>query len=116
VFDILHEFFEHLRKGEFMLPVCTSCGSKAWPPSSYCPECRSKTSLKKIGRRGTLLEFSLSHVTGKEGVFGLVEISGIRLVGSFGDHKMKEGMKVRMTKCGLKSDGTAFYFFVPAKS
>ncbi|MEW6604626.1 MAG: hypothetical protein AB1351_08060 [Thermoproteota archaeon] len=72
--------------------------------------------LKKIKTAGTLLEFSRSHIKGKEGIFGLVEISGIRLVGSFGDHEMKEGMKVRMTRCGLKSDGIAFYFFEPAKS
>lgn len=65
---------------------------------------------------GTLLEFSRSYVKGKDGIFGLVEMSGIRVVGSFGDHEMKEGMKVRMIKCGLKRDGAAFYFFAPAKS
>lgn len=99
-----------------MIPVCMSCGSKAWPPSSRCSHCLSKTMLKKMQTTGTLLEFSSSHIKGKEGVFGLVELSGIRLVGSFGDHQLIEGMKVRMARCGLGSDGTAFYFFVPAKS
>jgi uncharacterized OB-fold protein len=112
----LQEFTKHLKKGEFRVPVCTSCGQKAWPPSSRCPRCLSKTSLKKMQATGTLLEFSRSHVKGKEGVFGIVEMSGIRLVGSFGDHQMAEGMKVRMTKCGLGPDGTAYYFFAPAKS
>lgn len=112
----MQEFFEHLKKGEFLVPICTLCNCKVWPPSGYCPQCRSKTSLKKIKTVGTLLEFSHSHVDGKEGIFGLVEISGIRLVGSFGYYEMEEGMKVRMTRCGLKSDGTAFYFFEPAKS
>lgn len=112
----LHEFFEHLKKGKFSVPVCTSCGSKVWPPSRKCPNCLSKTSLKKIKLTGTLLEFSSSHVKGKEGIFGLVEMSGIRMIGSFRNHSVKEGMKVKMIKCGLLPDGSAFYFFVPAKS
>jgi uncharacterized OB-fold protein len=112
----IQEFFEYLKKSEFMLPVCTKCNCSAWPPSSYCPQCRSKISLKKIDTTGTLLEFSRSHVRGKEGVFGLVEISGIRLVGSFGDYELKVGMKVKMTSCGLQSDGTAFYLFAPVDS
>jgi len=112
----MQEFFEHLKKSEFMLPVCTFCNCRAWPPSSYCPQCRSKVSLIKIDTTGTLLEFSRSYVKGKEGVFGMVEMSGIRLVGSFGDHELKEGMKVKMTGCGLKGDGTAFYLFAPADS
>ncbi|HXG08065.1 MAG TPA: hypothetical protein VNI77_12155 [Nitrososphaera sp.] len=72
--------------------------------------------MKRINTTGTLLEFSRSYVVGKEGVFGLVEMSGIKLIGSFKDHKLKEGMKVKMTGCGLKSDGTAFYLFAPVDS
>ena len=50
-----------------------------------------------------------------EGAFGVVEIAGIRLVASFGDHPLKERMKVRMSRCGIKPDGTAFYLFAPAR-
>jgi hypothetical protein len=112
----MHEFFEHLKKGEFRIPVCTSCGSKAWPPSHRCPQCLTETSLKKIETIGTLIEFTSSHVKGMEGVFGLVEMSGIKLVGSFDDPRLKEGMKVRMTGCGTKPDGTVFYSFAPARA
>jgi uncharacterized OB-fold protein len=105
----------HLKKGEFRVPVCTLCGRMAWPPSGRCPHCLSKTSLKKMQTTGTMLEFSHSHVNGKEGGFGLIEMSGIRLVGSLGDHPMVEGMKVTMIKCGLGPDGTPFYSFAPAK-
>lgn len=63
---------------------------------------------------GTLIEFSSSHIKGREGAFGLVEMAGIRLVASFGDQQLKEGMKVKMSGCGIKPDGTAFYFFAPA--
>jgi uncharacterized OB-fold protein len=111
----MQEFFDYLKKGEFRIPVCTSCGSKAWPPSHHCPHCLSRTSLKKIETAGILIEFASSQVKGKEGVFGLVEMSGIKLVGSFTDQHLKEGMKVRMTGCGVRSDGTAFYSFAPAR-
>lgn len=110
----MEEFIDHLKKGEFRMPVCTSCGSKAWPPSRRCQQCLRKTSLKLVRTTGTLIEFSSSHIKGREGTFGLVEMSGIRLVASFGDQQLKEGMKVKMSGCGIKPDGTAFYFFAPA--
>lgn len=112
----MQEFIKHLKKGAFRMPVCASCGGKAWPPSHRCPRCLSKTSLKKVETTGTLIEFSSSHVKGKEGVFGLVEMSGIKLVGSFGDQQLKEGMKVRMTGCGVRPDGTTFYSFAPMRA
>lgn len=43
----------------------------------------------------------------------MVEMSGIKLVGSFHTTHLKEGMKVRMKECGIGPDGTAFYFFTP---
>lgn len=110
----MQEFIDHLKNGEFRIPICTSCGSKAWPPFRRCQRCLCRTSLKKVKTTGTLIEFSSSHVKGSEGAFGLVEMAGIRLVASFGDHHLKEGMKVRMSRCGIKPDGTAFYLFAPA--
>jgi uncharacterized OB-fold protein len=110
------EFIDQLKKGEFRVPVCTSCDSIAWPPSYRCPNCLSKTLLKKIGTTGTLIEFTNSHIKGREGVFGLIEMSSIKLIGSFADPHLKEGMKVKMTGCGVGPDGTTFYFFKPAKA
>jgi uncharacterized OB-fold protein len=112
----LQEFIEHLSKGEFRIPICKSCASKVWPPSPHCPYCLSKTSLEKIEKTGILLEFTSSFLEGKEGVFGLVDMSGIKLIGSFGTKRLKEGMKVRMKGCGVKPDGTTFYSFTPAMS
>lgn len=96
------------------MPICTSCGNKAWPPSKRCPRCLCDTSPKKVETVGTLIELSRSHVRGKEGAFGLVKMAGIRLVASLGDPQLKEGMRVRMSRCGLDPDGTAFYFFESA--
>ena len=110
----MEEFIDHLKKGKFMMPVCASCGSKAWPPSRRCQHCMGKTSMKQVRTTGTLIEFSRSHVEGMVGAFGVVEMAGIRLVASFDDQELKEGMQVRMSGCGIRQDGTAFYFFAPA--
>ena len=110
------DFFTSLRKGEFRVPTCVSCGTVAWPASANCPQCLSPTQLKKSASTGTLLEFTRSHLAGKEGVFGLVEIGNIRLIGSFDDLPLAEGMKVKMTECGLLDDGRAYYRFAPSST
>jgi uncharacterized OB-fold protein len=111
----LQEFIDSLNKGEFRLPICTLCKAKAWPPSYYCPQCLSKTSLQIIETNGTLLYFTTSYLKGAEGCYGLVEMAGIRLIGSFNTLELKDGLQVKMTGCGLKPDGTPYYFFEPIK-
>jgi uncharacterized OB-fold protein len=115
VYDILQEFIEHLKKGQFRLPVCTSCKAKAWPPSHYCPQCLSKTSVQVIDTTGTLIHFTRSYLKGSEGYYGIVEMSGIKLIGSFDTLEMKEGIKVKMVMCGLTPDGTPYYLFDPVE-
>jgi uncharacterized OB-fold protein len=109
-----YEFVENLKRGVFKVPVCTRCDKKVWPPSTTCPACYSKTALKKVGRKGVLVEFATSHVTGHEGTFGIVEMDGFRLVGSFDSADLEEGMKVRMGDCGVR-DGAPYYFFAPER-
>lgn len=106
------KFARHLEQGEFRVPVCTRCGKKAWPPSSTCPICYSKTALRKVSGSGVLVEFASSHVRGREGLFGIVEMDGFRLVGSFHTAELVEGMRVRMVACG-KKDGAPYYLFAP---
>jgi hypothetical protein len=36
-------------------------------------------------------------------------------VGSFGNAKVKEGMKVKMTNCGIAPNGSPYYHFEPAE-
>jgi hypothetical protein len=50
-----------------------------------------------------------------EGCYGLVEMSGIKLIGSFETTELKEGLKVKMVTCGLRGDGTPYYYFEPTK-
>jgi hypothetical protein len=111
----MKEFGENLQRGKFLMPVCTSCGKKAWPPSPICPACLSKTSLKKIRPEGTLVEFADSHIRDHEGIFGIVEMDGFRLVGSFDiGAPLHEGANVRMDRCGLR-DGAPYYHFTLQK-
>jgi uncharacterized OB-fold protein len=95
------------------VPICGSCKTKVWPPSHYCPQCHSKTALEVIETSGTLLEFTNSSIEGMEGTFGLVDMSGIKLLGSFDTSELREGQKVKMVRCGVRSDGSTFYFFEP---
>lgn len=94
--------------------MCKKCGKKAWPPSPTCPECYSKTALKKVSSRGVLVEFAASHVRGREGIFGIVQMDGFRLVGSFENAELAQGISVRMVECGIKDD-TPYYLFASEK-
>ncbi len=50
-----------------------------------------------------------------EGCYGLVEMSGIKLIGSFDKLELREGLKVKMVRCGVGPNGTPYYFFEPIK-
>ena len=62
---------------------------------------------------GTLIHFTMSYLKGREGCYGMVEMSGIKLIGSFESLEMKEGIKVKMVRCGARPDGSPYYFFDP---
>lgn len=110
----IEDYLASLRAGEFKVPVCTSCRATVWPPSSRCSKCYSLTALKKTELTGTLIEFSNSHVKTREGTFGVIDIKGIRLIGSLKVVRPYAGMKVRMAACGVRSDGSPYYEFEPA--
>ena len=93
-----------------MVPVCKSCGKKAWPPLMHCPLCFAETRLEPMGCDGVLEELATSHVSGHEGAFGIVKMDGFRVVGSL-DGQLHKGEKVRMTECGVGPDGSPFYRF-----
>lgn len=61
-----------------------------------------------------LVEFATSHVRGHEGMFGIVQMDGFRLVGSFESAELAQGISVRMIECGMKDDAP-YYLFAPEK-
>ena len=109
----MEEFFASIRRGSFRIPVCTLCKQKVWPPSRYCKSCFSKAELESVVKEGTLLEFTKSYIGNNEVIFGAVEICGIRLLGRLNPtcKKFQNGMKVRMTECGINTEGRIFYNF-----
>jgi uncharacterized OB-fold protein len=109
----LEEFYASIRSGNFKIPICTSCKKYVWPPSQYCPSCLSGAQLKSIVKKGTLLEFTKSHIGNTAVIFGVVEICGVRLVGrlSPATREFRSGMKVRMARCGIDASGNIFYDF-----
>jgi hypothetical protein len=62
-----------------------------------------------------LVYFTQSYLKGMEGCYGLVEMSGIKLIGSFDTLGLREGSKVKMVRCGVRPDGAPYYFFEPIK-
>ena len=109
----LQEFFDYLRKGEFWIPTCISCKKKVWPPYRHCSVCLSKTKLRKIKGKGTLVEWTTSHLKNIQNKFGIVDMSGIKVLGSISGEPITRGMRVRMTKCGISDNGIPYYHFEP---
>lgn len=51
-----------------------------------------------------------------EGCYGLVDMAGMKVIGSFDTFlELKEGLQVKMVGCGLKPNGTPYFFFEPIK-
>ena len=56
------------------------------------------------------MEVTTSHICGREDLYGVVDMRGIKLLGSLsGD--VTPGMKVRMVKCGIRENGCLYYHF-----
>jgi uncharacterized OB-fold protein len=79
-----------------------------------CSKCFGRTAPKKVGKTGTLVEFASSYVRNHEGVFGIIDMDGFRLVGSLDGGRLRKGMKVEMDRFGVNAEGLPFYHFSPA--
>ena len=110
---ITERFLKCLRHHRFVIPYCIKCGSPAWPPVERCYNCMSKVKLKRIKvPLGRLTEYSTAYTICGPVIFGVIEIRGIKLVGSLHPSTTpRAGMSVKMVNCGLSTDGTPFYEF-----
>ena len=41
-FNMVYEFYEHLKEGRFTTTKCKDCGTRSFPPRVVCPECYSE--------------------------------------------------------------------------
>ena len=112
---LLEQFFASMRKGEFKITSCKLCKKKLWPQCKYCSSCFSTTTLRKVQKKGILVEFTKSYLKDNEVIFGLVELSGVRVMGRLFamSRPPRIGMRVRMTECGINTGGAVFYNFEP---
>lgn len=106
----MRNFYKYIRRGDFRVAVCKHCHKKMWPPSEFCCFCYYKTSLKKIETTGTIVEFTTSQIHGNENLYGIVDMQGIKLIGSL-PVNVTLGMKVKMVECGIRENGCLFYHF-----
>jgi uncharacterized OB-fold protein len=98
-------------KGDFRVPFCRTCRASVWPPFEHCPTCLSKTILKRISRRGILLEYSTSFISGRAQDYGIVDLEGVHLLGSVRGNNIFPGSKVVMYDCGIDENNIPFYKF-----
>lgn len=63
--------------------------------------------------RGQLIEHSSSFI-GDSKKLGLVEMSGIRIIGVLSEGDMNPGSPVKLIKCGLDKDNSPYFEFSSA--
>jgi len=108
----LRKFYYFLRRHEFRVTVCKKCRQKIWPPSQHCFVCFSPTNLEKVVTTGFIKEITTSYTKGTAKLYGIVDMQGIKLVGSLSPDAYV-GLKVQMTDCGIRENGSLFFNFDP---
>ena len=110
----MKEFLDLLSRGKFRIPICDNCHTKIWPPSNICNNCYSKRiRMSKLNRKGRLIEHSESFI-GKNKNLGLVEMSGIRIIGVLSEEGLNPGSAVKLKKCGVDKNNLPYYEFSSA--
>ena len=74
--------------------------------------------MVKTDCKGRVIEFSTSHNknNASETTYGLIEISGVRLIGSIVGKEITTNNSVLLRSCGLNERQNAFYEFLIMES
>lgn len=111
----MKDFFYYLQRGQLRIPTCCNCHQKVWPPNQFCSQCFSRRiDMVKADSKGRIIEFSKSHNKNNpsELTYGLIEISGVRLIGSIVGKEIEANSSVLLRRCGLTESKNAFYEFL----
>lgn len=118
--NILLNFIENIRQGNFVLPYCKRCKKNIWPPANYCRICLSNLYLKNCNKKkGKILEILVSKFNNNSNnntLIVLVDIQDVILIGSLSLDTNINNLKnfkdrfVRFDKCGF-IDNKIFYQF-----
>jgi hypothetical protein len=49
----------------------------------------------------------------RTGAFGVIDLAGIRILGSISGDSLDKGIQVKMVSCGIAKDGSVYYDFEP---
>lgn len=111
----MKDFFYYLQRGQLRIPTCCNCHQKVWPPNQFCSQCFSRQiDMVRADSKGRIIEFSKSHNKNNpsELTYGLIEISGVRLIGSIVGKGIEANSSVLLRRCGLTESKNAFYEFL----
>lgn len=115
-------FWDALKRREFVLQRCTSCGHHNHPPKIICPKCHAqKLEWSAVARTGTIYSYTVVYrppiAAFKADVpyaVGLVDIDGtdVRLLSSIVApvDQVKVGMRVELMFDPVREDFTLFRF------
>ena len=110
----MKDFFYYLKKGELRIPTCTACHRKVWPPTFFCNMCYiSEIEMVKADPKGIILEHTQSDFVelGAENIYALIDIGGIRLIGSVVGGLVSVNKSVLLKRCGIRNNLCPFYEF-----
>ncbi len=115
-------FWQALRRGEFQLQRCQTCGRYNHPPKLICPHCHGrKLEWEPAARTGIIYSFTIVHrppapafKTDVPYAVGLVDIddTDVRVLSSLvmPPHQVKVGMRVELFFDPVSDDMTLFRF------
>ncbi|MBI2161157.1 MAG: OB-fold domain-containing protein [Candidatus Rokubacteria bacterium] len=119
----LHEFYARLGQGTLATTKCAGCGTAAWPPRGFCPECGADTfDWVELSAEGTVHAFTVQETglpAGFEGprVFAIVKVDGHRVFSILVDAdpvKLAVGQKVRLAPLRVADDPKGNARWLPA--
>ena len=119
----LHEFYTRLAKGQLSTTACARCGTTAWPPRGFCPECGADTfRWVDLPSEGTVHAFTAQDTGLPAGfagprVFAIVKVDGHRVFTILLDADpatVTIGQRVRLSPLRVADDPNAAPRWLPA--
>jgi len=119
----LHEFYARLAAGRLSTTRCTTCGTTAWPPRGFCPDCAGdRFEWADLPTEGTVHAFTTQDTglpAGFSGprVFAIVKVGDHRIFCILLDAdpaRVTLGQRVRLTPLAVAPDAQGNPRWLPA--